>query len=154
MAADVGPAIEEYNVPLDYPALYKWIVGNTATADSVAVIAHNGGTVGRWHLVRLPVKGADLGDASVTLTVGGNRWRRIPAATLGANRILTLGTANAAAGDMLTVTRLDTGAFTVAINNGGPAAGTLTTLPVSARWWAAFYFDGTNWLLHSAGQMP
>ncbi|MFQ5425417.1 MAG: hypothetical protein ACE5F9_15740 [Phycisphaerae bacterium] len=152
--ADVGPMVEHYNVPLDMPALYRFAVGDTSTADGVAVLSHNGGTAGRWLRVRLPIKGSDLTDADATIQVGGNYWRVLPAATLSANRQLTLGTTNAAAGDIVTVTRLDMTANTYAIVNGGPAAGTLVTLAVSVKAFADLYFDGTDWLLMRAAAMP
>jgi len=154
MEADIGPAIQHFNVPLDMPALYKFVVGDTSTADSVAVLGHNGGTAGKWIRVRMPLAGANLTNADATIQVGGNYWRVLPAATLTANRQLTLGTTNAAAGDVITITRLDAEAFTYAVLNGGPAAGTLVTLPVSVKAFADFYFDGTDWLLMRAAQMP
>ena len=152
--ADVGPEVEHYNVPLDMPALFRFVVGSSDTADSVAVLSHNGGTAGRWLRVRLPIKGSDLTDADATIQVGGNYWRVLPAATLSANRQLTLGTTNAAAGDQITITRQDVGAFTYAVVNGGAGAGTLVTLPVSKAAFADFYYDGTNWLLVRAATMP
>jgi hypothetical protein len=54
---------------------------------------------------------------------------------------------------VLRIVRLDVGAWTVAVVNGGTGAGTLITMPVSVRYWAEFYFDGTDWLLIGAGQM-
>lgn len=96
-------------------------------------------------------KGADLTDAAVTITIAQGRWRVLPAAILSANRIITLGTTGAAAGDRIEITRLDAGAFTLAFVNGGAGAGTLVTLPVSKVNFARFYFDGTNWLLMAVG---
>jgi hypothetical protein len=155
MDAAMGPAITHYNMPLDMPALFKWIVGDTTTADDVTVISHQGGTPGRWHRVRLPIKGADLTDADEDVGVGGNYWRVLPAATpLTDNRIKTLVTTNAAEGDLITITRLGLGSYTMAIANGGAGAGTLFTLPSGAAWWCRAYFDGTDWLAHSAGALP
>lgn len=155
MEADVGPDLTHYNIPLDKPRLYRWLVGDISTADDIAVLDHNGGTPGRWILVRDDIQGTDLTDADETLAVGGNFYRQLPSTVpLTVNRIKTLSTTNAAAGDMIHVTRLGLGAFTMAIVNGGPAAGTLFTLPISQAWWAKAYFNGTNWLAHSAGQMP
>lgn len=155
MGSSTGPSIPEYNVPLDTPRLYRWVVGSSATADTLTVLAASGGTAGRWLLVRDSIKGTDLTDADETLTVGQNFYRQLPALVpLTVNRVKTLSTTNAAAGDIIHITRLGLGAFTMAIVNGGPAAGTLFTLPISAAWWCKAYFDGTNWLAHSAGQMP
>lgn len=95
-----------------------------------------------------------LGDASVTIQVGDGRWRRLPAATLTANRSITLGTTGAVAGDEIDFTRLDVGAFTFAIVNGGGGAGTLITFPVSKLGSGTFRFNGTNWELKSFGMQP
>lgn len=150
--ADRGPDVEKYAVPLDAPRLYKWIVGSSDTADSVTVLSHMGGTAGRWKLQRVTDKGANLTDADVTITIAQGTWRTLPT-ILSANRVCTLGTTNAAAGDMIELTRLDAGAFTYAVVNGGVGAGTLVTLPISQRWWARFYFDGTNWLRRAESQL-
>ena len=155
MQADLGPQTEHYEMPLDKPRLYRWVVGSSATADSIAVLTHNGGTSGRWLLVRDVTLGANLTNADETLTVGGNFFRVLPAATpLTASRTKTLSTTNAAAGDVIHITRLGLGAFTMLIVNGGPGAGTLFTLPVSQAWFAEAYFDGTNWAVYAAGQLP
>jgi len=155
MEADQGPSIPHYNMPLDKPRLYRWVVADTSTADSVTVLTHIGGTSGRWLLVRDDIQGADLTDADEDVGVGGNFLRILPAATpLTVNRTKTLVTTNAAAGDIIHITRLGLGAFTMAIVNGGPAAGTLFTLPISSAWWCKAYFNGTDWLAHSAGAHP
>lgn len=155
MSASPGPSIPEYNIPLDTPRPYRWVVASAATADTLTVLAATGGTDGRWVLTRENIKGTNLTNADETLTVGGNFYRQLPALVpLTVNRVKTLSTTNAAAGDMIHITRLGLGAFTLAVVNGGPAAGTLFTLPISVAWWCKAYFDGTNWLAHSAGQMP
>lgn len=148
-----GPDLERYAVPLDLGELFQWDPGSELTPDERAVLGHQGGTAGAWLRVRRPDLGANLGDADATLVVGGGAWRRIPAATLTANRTITLGTTNASAGDVLELTRLDVSAFTVSVVNGGPGAGTLCTLPISARSWARLYFDGDNWLHRASGLM-
>jgi hypothetical protein len=155
IASLVGAQTERYSIPLDIPALYKWVIGDVSTADGITVLTHQGGIVGRWKRVRLNVKGADLTDANESIGVGGNFLRFLPAATpLTVNRTKTLVTTNAEAGDEINVTRLGLGNFTMAIVNGGPAAGTLFTLPANEAWWCKAYFDGTNWLAHSAGKLP
>ena len=155
MEADLGPMVTHYNTPLDTPQLYEWLVGDTSTVDNLTVLGHQGGTAGRWKLVRTPVLGADLTDADESLTVGGNFFRVLPAATpLTASRAKTLSTTNAASGDMIHILRLGLGAFTMTVVNGGPAAGTLFTLPSGQSWWAKAYFNGTDWVVHSAGQLP
>ena len=121
----------------------------------LTVLGHNGGTPGRWFLVRDDIKGADLTDADETLTVGGNFFRVLPASVpLTDQRVKTLSADNAVAGDIVHILRQGLGAFDLLIDNGGPAAGTIFTLPASESWWARVYFDGANWVAHSAGQMP
>jgi hypothetical protein len=120
----------------------------------MTVLDHTGGTEGKWIRVRLPVKGTDLTDADASVGVGGNYLRLLPASTLGANRTATLNTTNAAAGDVLTITRADTEAYTYQIDNGGVGGGTLCTFPVSTAYWADFHFDGTDWELIRGGALP
>ncbi len=94
--------------------------------------------------------------ANITATATA-QWsdglRRVIPPTLGANITITLGVAAGAdgrlpvAGKRWQFTRTDVAAFTVAFVNGGPGAGTLKTLPVSAIGFAEFEFDGTNWEL-------
>lgn len=153
LVASAGPALARYAMLLDIGRLYRWIVGSTATADDFAILSHTGGLGGRWQLVRQPVKGTNLTDASATIYIGGKPLRVLPTATLSANRVLTLGTTNTADGDVIRVVRLDVGAWTYALVNGGAGAGTLLTMPVSKRYWADMYFDGTNWALIGAGEM-
>ena len=148
-----GPQVSHYEIPLDNGKRYRFEPGNLQTADSIAVLNHQGGTDGKWLRVPVVDKGADLTDASVSINAGQNDWRVLPAATLTASRIITLATTNAEEGTILVITRLDVGAFTLQIDNGGAGAGTLITLPVSVRYFAAFYYDGTNWLLRRAGDM-
>ena len=91
--------------------------------------------------------GAALTDASPTIQIGDGGRRVLPASTLTANRTITLGTTSAVAGNIIEIARLDVEAFTVAVVNGGAGAGTLMTFAVSAREYAKFKFDGTNWAL-------
>lgn len=154
MESDQGPQLAHYELPLDVPALFKWVAGDTSTADDVTVLSHTGGTAGRWIRVRLNPVGSDLTDADATIHVTGNFRRELPASTLTANRVLTLGTTNAVAGDELTIVRYDAGAYTYQIDNGGAGAGTLCTFPVSAAYWADFAFDGTNWAVKRGGALP
>lgn len=153
MRADVAVPTERYAIPLDLPAMFRWAVGSTLLDDGFTVLVPTGSSnyQGAWLRVREDNKGADLTASTATLTVGGKRWRRIPAATLTGNQTIALSTTNAAAGDWIQVTRADVGAYTVALTNSGPAAGTVVTLPVSAKSWALVYFDGTNWLHRASG---
>ena len=140
-------------------ALWKFVPNDTTTAnpsDAFPTVldpaAIYGGGAGRWLRVATNRQGADLGDGNATISITGGSWRALPASTLTGNSTLTLQTADAVAGDALTVTRLDSGAFTFAIAD--EAAGTITILPISERWFADLEFDGTNWLLKRAGQLP
>lgn len=92
-----------------------------------------------------------LTDANATITVAQGTWRVAAAALLTANRTVTLSTTGAVAGDQIQITRLDVGAFTLAIVNGGVGAGTLYTMAVSALGCATVQFNGTNWQLRNFG---
>lgn len=151
--SEFGPDLPHYVLPLDLGEIFRWVPGSELVPDGVAVLGYQGGSPGAWVRVRRPDQGDDLTDADVTITIGQGGWRRLPAATLSANRTATLAITNAAAGDILDLTRLDVGAFTFALVNGGPGAGTLCTFPVSARAWARLYFDGDNWLHRASALM-
>jgi len=153
MATQRGPVVPQYNIPLDIPVLFKWVPGGSDTEDDCTVFGYQGGSPGVWRRVRLPLLGANLTDADVTLDPQGNYIRQIPASTLSDNRVGTMGLTNTLSGDIITVVRLDVGAFTFTIINGGPAAGTLVTLPVSVQSFADLYFNGTNWIKLRAAQM-
>lgn len=153
LAADPGPSTStRYAVVLDLGArVFSWSLGNTDTIDSVTCIGHNGGSIGRWKVIRDRNWGADLADAAATIYPSGKEVRVLPAATLTANRILTLGTTSAAADDELWLVRNDTSAFTFTISNGGAGAGTVAVMPVSVRAWCRVKFDGTNWVHIGSG---
>lgn len=154
LEADSGPRVAKYAITLDTGALYVWVPDDATTADGLNVLAATGGYAGRWHRVPLgPQKGTDLTNADASIGVAGKRLRVLPAGTLGANRVLTLLAAGASVRDTLRITRLDVGAYTYQIDDDVGST-TLTTLPVSERWFADFYFTGTNWILTAAGQMP
>ena len=149
-----GPAVQKYAiVPNGAPGLYRWALGSVATEDDWTTLAASGGYGGTWNLMGFPDKGANLAAGNATIQVGGKQWRVLPAATLVANATLTLGTTNAREGYRIRITREDVGAYTYAIANGGPGAGTLVTFPVSARAYGIFYFDGTNWSREFAAAM-
>lgn len=152
--SDQGPPVAHYALFLDLPgAPYRWAVGSDAAEDEyTAIVPTGGGSLGAWLRTREDDQGETI-TGTDTITVGGKRWRRIAVGALSANATLTLSTTNAVAGDWIEFTRLDVGAYTVAFVNGGPAAGTLVTLPVSARAYCKVYFDGTNWLLRDSHTM-
>lgn len=149
----VGPYVPDYLLPLDRPVVYRWAAGNTTTDDDWTALEPSSGSAGRYLDIPEQDHGDDLGDGNATIQVGGKRWRVLPVSTLTQNSVLTLGTTGARAGHCLDVTRLDVEAYTYAIANGGAGGGTLCTMPVSARAWGSFYFDGTNWLHRRSGLM-
>lgn len=141
-----GPQVTAYNFPEDRGRVFKWTLGPAVlTQDGVTVIDSNGqGSTGQWILMREPVDGADIPDvAATTITVSEDFYRRLP--TVGQATVITLGTTNAQRGDIITITRTDSSAFTVAVVNGGPGAGTLVTFLSGLEAFGDFYFDGTNW---------
>lgn len=154
LAAQPGRRKVGYAVVLENGRFYKWVPDDTTATDGWSVVGYTGGHAGTWKDTPGDVKGADLGDTTETLTVAGKLLRYVQAAVLAANRTKTLGVTGAQLGQVLRIVRLDVGAFTLAFVNGGPAAGTITTLPASQRWFADFRFDGADWRLLGAGQMP
>ncbi len=150
-----GPALAQYVFPLDGLGVYRWSPGTTATDDGRTVLNASGGFLGAYLLVR-PASDAGTNlpaTAAQTLTLEGGAWYTIPAGTLTENIALTLDTANAVVGDCFEITRLDVSGFTVAIINGGVGAGTLVTLPASARSFAKGCFNGTNYVIRDSHLM-
>jgi hypothetical protein len=155
LQADTGPRLPHYAYILENGRTYRFVVGNTDADDGFGTLAPSGGTVGRWKITgRSITTGADLVDGNATITAAGGFVYTLPLATLTGNAALTLSTTSAVEGDAITITRLDVGAFTYAIDNGGPGAGTLTTMAVSVRTFCDARFDGTDWQLMRAGVMP
>lgn len=103
--------------------------------------------------LRPGIIGANLTDADETLTVGQGVHRCIPALPLTSNRTKTLSTSGASVGHVIEIARIDSAAFTVAVVNGGPGAGTIFTFPASQLHSAEFRFDGTNWSLQERRQL-
>lgn len=92
-----------------------------------------------------------LADSTETITIAQGPWR-VASAALTANRTKTLSPTGATAGDQITITRTEgAAAFTLAVVNGGPGAGTLFTMPASKVNYAKFQFDGANWALREMG---
>lgn len=154
-----APQVAKYARTIEGNALWRYVPGDTTTVNDTDPFPtvlnpqpNYGGGSGRWLRVATSRKGANLANAAATISVSEGDWRVLPASTLSANRVLTLQTADAVAGDTITVTRLDAEAYTYAIHD--EAAGVITTLPASQRWFADLEFNGTNWLLRRAGQMP
>lgn len=97
--------------------------------------------------VAAPVEGTALTDANQTLNVsGGNNY--VQSTALTASRTKTLGTSGSPeTGEIITITRTTTAAFTMPIVNGGGGGGTLYTFPSGGKRVADFRYDGTNWVL-------
>lgn len=149
-----GPEWARYVFVLELGRVFRWVPLSALTHDGRAVITSTvGGFSGAWLLVRPTGEPVALGDGNATIGIGDGAWRRLATGTLTAHRTATLSTTNAAAGDEIEVTRLDVEAFTYALVNGGPGAGTLVTLPASLRSFAVLHFDGTNWLLRRSALM-
>ena len=158
--ASRGPELEQYRIPLDRPYLYRWVIGNVDTVDHADTLGHTGGVIGRWKAVA-PVGGSPeadrgglLADTDETLTwTPSSAWRELPANTLTQARTKTLSVVGMESGDVWEFTRLDATPWPLALVNGGPAGGTLMTMPASSHFFATLYFDGTNLRLRRAGVM-
>lgn len=149
-----GPsASERYAIVLELgPEPFAWTLYDDSTDDGIDVIEPSGGPgTGRWIRTRSDNRGSDLTDAAATIYVSGNRTRVLPAATLTANRSLTLSTTGAVEGDELLIVRNDTTAYTYTLINGGAGAGNVAVMPVSNRAWCRARFDGTNWIHLGSG---
>jgi hypothetical protein len=103
--------------------------------------------------VAAPVEGTALTDAAQTLAVaGGNNY--VQAVALTASRTKTLSNTGPETGEVITIIRTTTAAFTMPIVNGGVGGGTPYTFPVSAKRVADFRFDGVNWVLAGVKRLP
>jgi hypothetical protein len=154
LRATPGPWAERYVFVLETGRVYRWLRGSPLVDDGRAVLTPTvGGFAGAWLLVRAPDAGAPLPAGDVTITLGQGAWRTLPAGTLTGDAVATLSPINASAGDTIEISRLDTGAYSYGVANGGPGAGTLVTMPPSARSFARAYFDGTDWQPRSSGLM-
>jgi hypothetical protein len=145
--------LPRYAVPLDRPVLYRWVPGGTDTVDHVRVLGHQGGVIGCWNEVVLDDSGSDLTDADIDIAVSGNGWRRLVDGTLNHDRAATLLPDGASAGNSIDFTLLDTG-FAYTIVNGGDGGGVILTKPSGQAWTVRVQFNGTDWLLRLAGQLP
>jgi hypothetical protein len=98
--------------------------------------------------IALPTVGVDLTDADATIIVTGGCQRTLPAATLTANRVLTLGvTGSPVKFQKITVVRRDATVRTFTVKDN--AAATLLVLPVGFS--ADFVYDSvaTHFILLS-----
>jgi hypothetical protein len=148
-----GPSTaERYAFVIELGCLFAWTLYSGLTDDGIDVVAPSGGPgSGRWIRTRSDDIGDDLTDANATILVSGNRTRVLPAATLTANRTLTLSTTGAVEGDELFIVRNDATAYTYTLANSGVGAGNVAIMPISNRAWCRARFDGTNWIHLASG---
>jgi hypothetical protein len=121
-----------------------------ATAGSAKQFArmNAGATAAGWETLTGPEEGADLGNASVTITVAGGVVYKMPAGTTTSTRAITLGTGGTPElGEKIVVSILAQG-HDVTFINGGPLGGTMTSATVVAGTRRANYFEwsGTDWM--------
>ncbi len=141
-ATTPSPAIRRFAHVFGLPGVFRWIAGDT-TADNGWTAYRPIGDDGAFILEREDDRGVDLVDGDEALLVSQGRWRVLPAATITAPCAKTLGTAGAARGDSITVTRLDLSAHAVTLG--------ALTMPGGARSWARHVFDGTVWVPRAGG---
>lgn len=144
---------ERYAFVLEIGKTFAWNLYGSDDHNGITVIAPQSGGpgTGRWEVARSDDRGVDLTDDNAVILVSERRTRVLPAETLTANRVLTLGTTGAEVGDELHVVRNDVEAFTLTIVNGGTGAGNVAVMPVSTRAWCLARFDGTNWIHLGSG---
>jgi hypothetical protein len=159
LASLPGPIIPHYATTLDVPRVWQWIPGSQVTADGYEVLGHVGGSGGRWHMLHEDDRGDDLPNTDATIYLSEKPVRYLPAGTLAANHVLTVATTTNSdgsaktcePGSRMTITRLDTEAFTYRIDCA--VNGVLITLPASEAWFVDLRFDGSGWSLLRAGKM-
>lgn len=130
-------------------------VGYASSFSAYQQLTYNGTSI-----VGIGVLSATLTDTSPTVDCGASvagtfnaNQFVLPAATLSANRTVTINTDSAVTDEVITIVRLDVTANTLAIVNGGAGAGTLYTFPASKKRVSSFIFDGTNWALASTASL-
>jgi hypothetical protein len=111
-------------------------------ASLTGITSINGATVAA------PVEGTALTDADQTLTIGGGSdYTQSTALTASRTKTLSVSGTPPTTGEVITIKRLTTAAFTMPIVNGGGGGGTLYTFPSGEKRVADFRYDGTNWVL-------
>lgn len=98
----------------------------------------------------VPVNGTALINTASQNATSLGRVTRYTFPTIGQTSTVTLTTTGAKVGDIVRIARTDVSAFTLAVANGGPGAGTLATLVASKIGFVQAYFDGTNWKFDGA----
>ncbi len=88
-----------------------------------------------------------LGSGETKSVSDGSNFINFPAIAITANSTVTLSVVDMTLGEEVQVVRTDGAAFTLAVINGGPGAGTMYTFPASQKRRATFRFDGTDLVL-------
>jgi hypothetical protein len=97
----------------------------------------------------IPTAGTNLADANATITIAGGAQYILPAATLTANRVITMGvTGSPLTGETIAIFRRGTEAFTLTIQDD--AATSLFVIPASTRFTVFLRYSGSHWVLSSA----
>lgn len=94
-----------------------------------------------------------LTDADASITAAQGSEHKLGAATLTADRTITIDPTGMDTDEVLRIVRTDVTAHQLIVVNGGPGAGTLYTFPVSVKKIAAFKFDGTDVVLSGVARL-
>jgi hypothetical protein len=148
-AGPIAEPIDFVRIDTVYSAALAALAATLTTAgrDLISVSSH----VSQAQILgsEIPTAGADLGDANATITIAGGAQYILPAATLTANRVLTLGvTGSPITGETIAILRRGTEAFTLTVQDD--AATSLLVMPASTRLAAYFRYNGTHFVLASA----
>jgi hypothetical protein len=144
IAAERGEPTPKWVVNEDTGDLYRWVPGNTDTADGFNIIEAASGTVGRFHRVVADRHGVDLGDADATITVAQGLIRIIPDIPLTDARTITISATGAKPGDEIELVRQDTSANTITVIDA-VTTNTIATLDAGLAIVARFRFRTAGW---------
>jgi hypothetical protein len=145
-----GSRDEEVCHPLMHAAAAASLKAGTSTALATGTTPGAMSAADKKFLAGNHAAGTGLTDAATqTIASPSGIWGQLP--VLSQNGALTLGTTGAIAGDQFQFTRTSVSAFSYAIINGGPGAGTMITYAASKLGTGQFQFDGTNWALQHLG---
>lgn len=94
----------------------------------------------------IPTAGSNLNDADATIAIDGGAQYVLPAATLTANRTITLGvTGSPVVGETIIILRRDATNKTLTVVDD--ASTNLVTMPASTKMGAYFRYNGTHYTL-------
>jgi hypothetical protein len=152
LAARPGPLGDtRYAFVVDKGAAYKWIAGSALTADGFNIVDVYGGGIGQWLRVVENDRGADLTNADASIAVFAGCWRVLPVATLTAHRVVAILKDGALPGDIVTITRLDTSAFTLTVRTMIGLVPDDVVMPGGAPMFVDKEYDGVNWVTRRVG---